>query len=264
MVKDERQYVLQSTAKALELLRLFTTSGPELGLTELSRRLNLSPTSVLRLVVTLQAYGFLEQNPDNRKYRIGLTCLELGSLYLNRSDMRQHALPVLRALRDDCRETVHLARLAGTEVVYLEKLEGLLPIGLRGSTVGGRAPAHCTALGQAMLAQLPDETVRQLYAETSLVTRTPNTLATLTALLQDLAHTRERGSALDDEESDLGAMCVGVPLFDYTGHAVGAISCSGPVDRMRDAIADRGLAARVAAAARAISARLAAQSSRTG
>jgi len=256
MVADEQRYVIQSAAKALELLKVFSVQEPELNLTELSRRLGLGAASTLRAVATLQACGFLEQNPVNRKYRLGLVCLELGSIFLSHSDIRQHALPGLRRLRDEFRETVHLAKLAGSDVVYLEKLEGLLPIGLRGSSVGGRAQAHSTALGKVMLAYLPAESVYALYEGKPLQARTPHTITNLDDLLADLARIRERGYSLDNEENDLGAICVGAPLFDHTDVPAAAISCSGPADRMRAALERGALPTRLLETARAVSARL--------
>jgi len=243
--------------RALDLLSTFSTSEPELSLTELSARLDLNPSSTFRLLMTLQSHGYLEQNPDNRKYRLGVACLALGSVFLNKSDIRKEALPILSGLRDDCKETIHLARLAGSEVVYLEKLDGLLPIGIMGSRVGGRAPAHCTGLGKAMLAYKPENEIRQLCAEADLRRFTSNTITDLGELLGELACIRERGYAIDNEEHEPGVKCVAVPIWNYRQNVVGAISVSGPAGRIDRAIAERALVARVKEAGQAISSRLA-------
>jgi len=252
-----RRYQIRAVERALGLLSTFSTSEPELSLTELSSRLDLNPSTTFRLLVTLQSHGYLEQNPENRKYRLGVACLELGSVFLNQSDIRKEALPILNGLRDDCKETVHLARLTGSEVVYLERLDGLLPIGIMGSRVGRRAPAHCTGLGKAMLAYIPETEIRQLYAEPGFRHFTPNTITDLTELLSELACIRERGYAIDNEEHEPGVKCVAVPIWDYRQKVVGAISVSGPAGRIDRAIAERGLVAKVKEAGRAISSRLA-------
>ncbi|HAL62633.1 MAG TPA: IclR family transcriptional regulator [Chloroflexi bacterium] len=257
MPKDEQRYVIRSVSRALELLKTFSGVQSELSLAEISQRINLNRSTTFRLLVTLQAHGYVEQDQEARKYRLGVTCLELGSVFLNQSDIRKEALPILNGLRDDCKETVHLARLAGSEVVYLEKLEGLLPIGIMGSQVGRRAPAHCTGLGKAMLAYLPESEIRQLYGESGLRRFTPNTITDLTELRRELASIRERGFAIDNEEHEPEVKCVAVPIWNYRQKVVGAISVSGPAGRIDRAIAERGLVAKVKEAGQAISSRLA-------
>jgi len=252
-----RRYQIRAVERALDLLSTFSTSEPELSLTELSARLDLNPSSTFRLLMTLQSHGYLEQNPDNRKYRLGVACLELGSVFLNQSDIRKEALAILSGLRDDCKETVHLARLAGSEVVYLEKLDGLLPIGIMGSRLGGRAPAHCTGLGKAMLAYKPEMEIHQLYAESGLHRFTSNTITDLTELFSELATIREHGYAIDNEEHEPDVKCVAVPIWNYRQKVVGAISVSGPAGRIDRAIVERGLVAKVKEAGQAISSRLA-------
>lgn len=257
MAKEEQRYVIRSVSRALELLKTFVGAESELSLAEISRRLNLNRSTTFRLLVTLQSHGYLEQDPETRKYRLGVTCLELGSVFLNQSDIRKEALPILSGLRDGCKETVHLARLAGSEVVYLEKLDGLLPIGIMGSRVGGRAPAHCTGLGKAMLAYKPESEIRQLYAQPGLRRFTPNTITDLGRLISELTYIRECGYAIDNEEHEPDVKCVAVPIWDYRQKVVGAISVSGPAGRIDRAIAERGLVAKVKQAGQAISSRLA-------
>jgi len=206
----------------------------------------------------------VEKDRETGKYALGVACLELGSAILNRSDIRKEALPILNGLRDDCKETVHVARLAGSEVVYLEKLEGLLPIGIMGSRVGRRAPAHCTGLGKAMLAYKPEGEIRRLYAEFGLRRFTSNTITDLTKLLSELACIRERGYAIDNEEHEPDVKCVAVPIFDYRQNMVGAISVSGPARRIDRAIAEGELVARVREAGKAICNRLAGNTSHRG
>lgn len=260
MPDTEQRYVIQSASKALTLLKVFSPDRPELSLTEISRCLDLNPSTAFRLIATLQAHAFVEQDPENRKYRLGVACLELGSVFLSQSDIRQQALPILVALRDDCKETVHLARLVGSEIVYLEKLDGLLAIGIMGSRIGRRSPAHCTGLGKAMLAYRPESEIRQRYAESGLRRFTPNTITDLDEFLDELVHIREHGYAIDNEEHELDVKCIAVPLWDHRQDVVGAISIAGPAERISRGIAEQGMVSKVKEAGRAISARLAGQS----
>jgi IclR family KDG regulon transcriptional repressor len=246
------RYEIRSISRALELLELFIEE-PELSLTEISQQLDVSLSTTFRLVATLQAHDYLERSSENRKYRLGVACLELGGTFLRQNDLRTQALPILRDLRADTMETVHLARLVGSEVVYLEKLSGLLPITVRASWIGRRVPAHSTSLGKAMLSYKPESEIRQLYAECGLRRLTPNTITDLEELLGELTRTRERGYAIDDQENEPNVICIGVPIFDYQQSVVGAISLSGPAERINQAIAEKGLVSRVKEAAHAIS-----------
>jgi DNA-binding IclR family transcriptional regulator len=257
MVRDEQRYVIRSVSRGLELLRMFPAAESGLSLTEISRRLNLNRSTVFRVLVTLQAHGYVEHDRESGKYRLGVTCLELGSAFMRQSDIRREALPILRGLRDACKESVHLAMLAGSEVVYLEKLDGLLPIGMMGSRVGGRAPAHCTGVGKAMLAYKPESEIRKLYVDSGLRRFTPNTITDLTKLLSELASIREHGYAIDNEEHEQDVKCIAVPISNYRQKGVGAISVSGPAARIDRAIAERGLATKVKEAGQAICSRLA-------
>jgi IclR family acetate operon transcriptional repressor len=149
---------------------------------------------------------------------------------------------------------VHLATLQGTQVIYLEKLPGLHPIGLMSSRVGDRSPAHCTGLGKALLAYVPEAELRQAYAG-GLKEFTPHTITRLPPLLAELERVRREGFAVDDEEHEQGVVCVAAPVFD-TDRVVAAISASGPADRIRKEMRERGLTQAVLAAAAEISARL--------
>jgi DNA-binding IclR family transcriptional regulator len=161
--------------------------------------------------------------------------LELGSRFLKNNDIRSRSIGHLERLRDKFGETVHLTILDGDEVVYLEKLAGLHPIGFMSSRVGDRNPAHCTGVGKALLAYLPDEELARRYPGGRLKRYTDQTITHLQDLRAELARVRSRGYAIDMEEHELGVKCVAVPTFDHKEVAA-AVSVSGPVDRMNDHI----------------------------
>jgi DNA-binding IclR family transcriptional regulator len=257
MAKEKERYIIQSVAKALELLNTLADSeASELGLVEISELMDSNPSSTFRLLATLETYNYVEQNPDNRKYHLGLMCLRLGNIVLDQNDIREQAIPVLSALRDQFKETVHLARLLDTEVVYIEKLVSLLPIGILGTQPGERAPAHCTALGKVMLAYQPQDQVRQLYADKTLSQRTPHTITSIDQLIADLGKIRARGYALDCQEHDLGIKCVAIPIWGHNRHVIAAISISGPVERINGLIAERDLIPTLKESGQEVSARV--------
>lgn len=245
------RYQIRAVERALELLEAFSIAEPEFSLTELSDRLGLNTSTVFRLLATLQGRGYVEHSSENGRYRLGPACLRVGSVYLAQADLRRRLTPLLVALRDECRETVHLATLDRDrmEAVYLEKLEGLLPIGLMGSRVGGRSPAYCTGLGKAMLAHEPPEVVEAFYQACGLRAYTPQTITTLEVLARELAEIRRRGYALDNTEHEPDVKCVAAPVWNHRREVAGAISVSGPAERIEQLIAEEGLIEKVKAVA---------------
>jgi len=144
--------------------------------------------------------------------------------------MREVALPLMHELRDSYNETVNLGILDSTEVVYVEITESRRSLRMQ-ALLGGRDPAYCTALGKAILAFLPaDQWPAHLPSKPS--PRTPKTQLSLPGLQQELASTRERGFAVDDEENEVGACCIGAPIFDATGRVAAAVSLSAPASRL--------------------------------
>ncbi|OGO10627.1 MAG: hypothetical protein A2Z66_05080 [Chloroflexi bacterium RBG_13_66_10] len=249
------RYHVRSVERALSILKLFLTGEGELNLAEISARMQLPQSTAFRLLVTLRSSGLIEQSKNNGKYRLGTTSLALGGAFLRSSDLRQSAKDSLEALRDRCGETVHLAVLDKLEVIYLDKLAGLHPIGLMSSRVGDRSPAHCTGLGKALLAQLSDAEIRERYTNTPLRRYTPNTITHLGTLLKDLAEIRAQGYAIDDEEHEAGVACVAAPIFDSAGTAA-ALSVAGPSQRINEQLKSRELPRVVRQAAAQVSVRL--------
>lgn len=242
----------------MDLLATFSTAEPELTLTELSSRLNLSASTTYRLLVTLENRRYVERNYQTGGYTLGVGCLDLGTVFLSQLDLRNRVLPVLETLREKCKETVHLAVLDPNqmEVIYLEKLEGLLPIGMIGSRVGGRAPAHCTGLGKCFLAYMPDHKVRELYSVKGMRAYTSNTITDVDRLLVEMAGIRERGYAIDDVEHEPDVKCIAAPVWNHRQAVVGAISVTGPEQRMNRLLGEGDLIEGVLEAAHEASARM--------
>ena len=226
MREHRKGTVLQSVDHALAVLETFDAATPELGVTALSVRLKLAKSTVYRLLSTLAARGYVYQNPATGKYRLGLKAFEVGSLAVSQLTVREAALPYLEKLRDLTKETVHLGVRDGDAVIYLEKIETPLSIRMY-SHIGRRAPLHCTALGKALLAFAPAAEAARLLRR-GLRRHTPNTLTDTEVLGKELAHIREHGYALDDEEFEEGLKCVAAPLWDYTGTVVASAGIAGP------------------------------------
>jgi IclR family transcriptional regulator, KDG regulon repressor len=225
-----RRERLSSVATSIRLLKAFSEDDDELGISELSRRLGLAKSTVHRLAVTLVSEGLLEQDRDNGKYHLGIALFRLGALVRRRMNVSNEARPYLYELREKVNETVHLAILDGTEIMYVYNLESTQAIRMR-SDIGVRKPAYCTAEGQAILAFQPAEVIDHVVAA-GLAPRTPKTIAQADKFAKALGLVRQRGCAIEDEESELGMVCIAAPIRDDGGAVVAAVGIAGPVMRL--------------------------------
>jgi IclR family transcriptional regulator, KDG regulon repressor len=244
---------LSSVTSALLVLKVFSQDEAEIGISNLAKRLGLAKSTVHRLAVTLAAEGFLEQNPDNGRYRLGLSLFSLGALVRRRMDVSNEARPLLGALRDKTQEAVHLAILAQTSIVYLYNLESSQAIGIR-SYIGTRKPAFCTAEGRVLLAFGTPALLDAVLAE-GLVERTAKTITDKAGLKRALEEVRSNGYAVDDEESEVGMRGLAAPIRDISGKVIAAVGLAGPIQRLTKKDL-RALAPDVIGTADAVSTRL--------
>ena len=225
-----RRRRLSSVATAIRLLKAFSEDEVEIGISALARRLGLAKSTVHRLAVTLVSEGLLEQDRENGKYQLGIALFRLGALVRRRMNVSNEARPYLYELREKINESVHLAILDETEIMYVYNLEGTHAIRMR-SDIGVRKPAYCTAEGQAMLAFAPSEVVARVIAA-GLAACTPKTITSAEKFIKELGVTRQRGCAIEDEESELGMVCIAAPIRDDSGDVVAAVGIAGPVTRL--------------------------------
>lgn len=217
------------TARIAAVLTAFGPGDDALGVSELARRTGLPKTTVHRLSGHLVEHGFLERS--GAALRLGIRLFEIGQLATRQRGLVDAARPLLADLREATRNTVHLAILEGTEVVYLDILRGpdapRLP-----SRVGGRFPAHATGVGKAILAFSPDDVVDRVIG-TGLPRVSTRTITAPGVLRRQLAKVREQATAYEREESSIGTVCVASPILDTTGNAVAAISIAGWINRVQ-------------------------------
>ena len=231
-VKPEarRRERLSSVATAIRLLKAFSEDEVDIGISDLARRLGIAKSTAHRLAVTLVSEGLLEQDRGSGKYRLGVALFRLGALVRRRMEVSNEARPFLYDLREKINESVHLAILDGTEIMYVYNLESTHAIRMR-SDLGVRKPAYCMAEGQAILAFAPPEVVEQVLAA-GLAPRTPKTITAPDRFQKALAAVRQRGCAIEDEESELGMVCVAAPIRDDAGDVVAAVGIAGPATRL--------------------------------
>jgi len=231
---EKPKYYLRTVGDALNLLVRLSRAGAPQGITELSRASGLRPSKIHRLLDTLRFEGWVEQDPATRKYSLGVSVLELADSKLKATDLVRTAEPFLRRLVEACGETAHLAVLSNGQVLYLDKKEASQALGLI-SRVGQTLPAHCTALGKVLLADLGEEERKRTAAGLGLKPYTKRTVTDYRRLKAELKKVRAQGFAQDREELVEGLCCLAAPVRDHTGRVVAALSVSVPAFRMNRA-----------------------------
>lgn len=235
--------------KTMRILHAFTAEDHGLGFAELQRRTGLPKATLHRQAADLVSAGLLER--VNGQYQLGSHLFELGMLASLERTLLDVAMPFLEDLYERTHEVVHLARRENAEVVYIAKVAGHR--GVRApSRVGGRMPVHATALGKALLAYAP-EAERVAVLSGHMERRTPHTVTAPGRLRQQLDGVLSAGVAYENEEGQLGLVCVAAPILDADDQPIAAISISGNPSRFRPS----AHAASVRAAAAGIAATLA-------
>ena len=252
--RPERGGGLSSVRNAARLLRAFAPTDRDLGVSELATRLALPKSSVHRLLTALAAEGLVERTPPNGRYRLGLRLYELGAIVSSHLDLHEVVSPYLDDLRNRTGETVHVSILDAGEVVYVERRESSHTLRIF-RRVGHRNHAHCTSSGKVLLAWLPADERRRIYAEHGLPPHTPQTITDPERLEEELVRVRERGYAENINESELGASSVAAPIRDVSGSVIAAIAIAAPSARFsRESM--RRFASEVVTAAERISSHL--------
>ena len=239
------QYPIESVDNALKVL-LLVGERPSLRLTDVSNHLQVASSTAHRLLAMLQYRGFVRQDAATRGYVAGPTLDELAYGVLRRLDVRTRARPVLERLNTELQETVHLGRLEGGDVHFIDTIESSRALRV-GGRLGRSMPAHCTSTGKALLAQLPYEEIARLYPSEDLVRVTPNSIGTRTELEAVLAEVREQGYARSQEESEEGVSSIAVALQSTRSPRL-AVNVAVPTSRMSDQVR-RDILKRLTAAA---------------
>lgn len=226
MVKNKENYFfINSLAKGMKALEILS-DNEMLSVTQIAKIMNINRASSHRFLSTLRELGYVDKD-SNSKYFLTLKPLMLGMKLLDRFDIRKIAQPFLQELASKFNETINLGFFNGKEVMTIDKIDSTEILRMDAS-VGGSEPAHCTSLGKAILAYLPEQELEEYLDKAELKPRTAHTLTSKDQIKEELNKIRENGYAVDDEEFSVGLRCVGAPIFDYKGQAKYAISISGP------------------------------------
>ncbi|OFX30285.1 MAG: hypothetical protein A2Z07_01625, partial [Armatimonadetes bacterium RBG_16_67_12] len=221
---------IKSLSKALHILRAVGDHGDLASVAMLSREMAMPKGTLFPYLRTMAQEGLLLAH-DGGRYTLGPRLLELAATFHRQVRLRDVARPYLERLAHTSGEVAHLCVLSEGEMVYVDRVETRRVVQV-GSRIGGRCPVHCTGVGKAYLAFLPEAQVRQLAVRYGLRRYTPLTVTSVDGLLTELRQIHERGYSIDRSEHDAEVRCVGAPVFDHEGRVIASISAAGPAYRM--------------------------------
>lgn len=235
ITREEDQEPAGSSAvdRVLDVLEFFIAAEHDdaVSVTDLSRATRISRPALYRLLTTLEERGWAARS--DHRWTAGTFLTELGEPSARATSVVERVRPMLERLWEEFGETVNLGVPSRDEVLYIDIIESSR--GLRtGSQVGSRDSLNATALGKIFLSSRTTNDVRRYVGDRELPRPTEHTIGTLAPLLRELELVKERGWALDDEESEIGVRCIAVPVTDARGHTIAAVSLSGPVFRLDD------------------------------
>jgi len=222
---------LRALEKALAILSSFSLNKPEWGVSEMAESLQLNKSNVSKILQSLSRYGFVEQDEDSRRYRLGLKVFELGMVVAARMELRKVAPPIMEKLVASTGETCLLTVRQGTDSICIEKVDSKEAVHMT-AKVGLRSPLYAGASNKVLLAFADPEEAQELIGQLTMKAFTPDTIIEKSKLLEDLALARERGYTYSVGEVERGIAALGAPIYDFTGRLVASLSLVGPANRL--------------------------------
>lgn len=224
---------VQSVERALDILETLAENPKGYGVTQISKDLNLSKTTVHRLISTMKNKSFVSQPPNSDQYILGSKILYLSSCLTNSMDIVSISRPYIQEFVDKVDETVHLSVLdeTYTNIVYIDKIKPVNPkksVSMS-SRIGKKVPLYCTASGKVILSQFDDNKIRDIMKDIEFIPYTPKTLTDIEGFIKEIHEVRKTGYALDNMEHEDGIRCISVPIFNRNKEIITAMSLSGLV-----------------------------------
>ena len=245
--EDRQRVGVQSLGRAFGILEEVARHREGIGLADLSKLVGLHNSTTFHLAKTMVSLGYIRQEKDTKKYRVGRPLFALAASALDEIEMVNVATPVLEDLSRETGESSHFAVRMGDAVVVIARTSGPGAFQLT-DRVGVVRPAHCTALGKVILAALRPDQLERFLARVDMKPSTEKSITDVSRLVREIAEVRKTGVAYDDGEFNLEVRCAAVPVKDFTGQVVGALGISGPIWRMSNqALKDRAKILQVAA-----------------
>ena len=223
----KERYLINSILRASSILKCFSGAKTHFKISELARHLGLDRSTTYRILLSLEQEGLVEKDEKTGTYSLGLAAFEIGNAYLRQMDLIKVSKPMMDDLALKAQETVHLAVLSDTEIVYVDKVDSPRTLGVM-SKIGQRGPVYCTALGKTLLAFQPEDEQSKIIQKIRLIPLTPRTITSKQKLVEELGRIRKQGYALDRREIEEEVECIGAPIRNHLGNVIAALSISGP------------------------------------
>lgn len=225
-----------SVHKTFAILDYFTPEKPEWGVTELAKEIGTNKSNVHRFLSQMEAIEVLYKDEERDKYRLGIKLFELGNRVQINNAFVKHSHPALIEVAKNITETVLIGLLKNDSVFYIDKVES--PQGLKISTqIGDYSPLYSKSIGKILLAYLSEEEQErllfQIYNENIPTTFTNHTLTSKEGMKKELMEVKRKGYAIEKEESEIGLICVAIPIFNQNQEVVASLSADGPANRFQ-------------------------------
>ena len=233
--EDRARSGVQSLGRAFAILEEVARHREGIGLAELSKLVGLHNSTTFHLAKTMVSLGYMRQERDSKRYRVGRPLFALAASALDEIEMVNLATPVLEDLSRESGESGHFAVRMGDSVVVIARTSGAGAFQLT-DRVGVVRPAHCTALGKIILASLRPDQLKRFLERVELKPSTKKSITDPSALLREITEIRRDAIAFDDGEFNAEVRCVAVPVYNFTGEVIGALGISGPIWRMTDQV----------------------------
>ena len=222
----------QSVAKALQIIEIMAAGNGPMRLQDISSKLHLPASTVLRFLGTLTQFSYVTQDPETLQYSLTMKFCRLGHLVSSQIRLRDIVRPFLIRLTEDYQESASLAVEEEQNVLYIDCVDGPDHMLRTLQRIGRVAPLHNTGVGKTLLLDFSEEQLSDLIKNRGLEATTKNTITDKATLLRELRKVQRQGFAVDNEECEVGVRCVAAPIRDYTGKIIAALSMSGPISRM--------------------------------
>ena len=233
--EDRARSGVQSLGRAFAILEEVARHREGIGLAELSKLVGLHNSTTFHLAKTMVSLGYMRQERDSKRYRVGRPLFALAASALDEIEMVNLATPILEDLSRESGESGHFAVRMGDSVVVIARTSGAGAFQLT-DRVGVVRPAHCTALGKIILASLRPDQLKRFLERVELKPSTKKSITDPSALLREITEIRRDAIAFDDGEFNAEVRCVAVPVYNFTGEVIGALGISGPIWRMTDQV----------------------------
>jgi IclR family KDG regulon transcriptional repressor len=224
------QRLIQAVQRAIDILECFDSPDMELPLGELSSKVDLNKSTAHGILATLVHNGYIYQNPETGRYKLGPRFLEKSLQMLGKMSVYQTVHPHLVRITEEYQQTSHLFLYVNEILFCADKVEAA-PFVVLSSRIGCQLPFHATASGKVVLANVQHDTSQRILSELQFTRFTPKTICSKDVLMANLFAVRVKGYGVEDEEIEMGTYSIAVPIWNYQG-LLGTISVSGMKNRM--------------------------------